>query len=132
MENWAGSGTNLWLLFMGVLTLVASIVANIEVASRPFRTLGKKLKALLDMPMALEALSLHVEVELKSVNERLERMQIKSLARIIADVCMPIDARHDAAVEYLRLGGNGAIKQIYEDDIIPAYSEWLKERSGVK
>lgn len=119
-------------LFIAGVVLIASLISNVEIIAGFFQRIARKVGALFDMPEALEELSARFEHEIELVNNKLHAMQIKNLARIVADNCLPIEARYEAANEYLALGGNGSIKRLFEDEVIPAYNTWLTDRQGIQ
>lgn len=114
----------LWAVF---ISNVEKIAQGMRTLFRPLTRVYKRVTALLDMPDALVSF----QVQIDGIRSDMRSMKLKSLARTIADVSMPIEARYEAGCEYLSLGGNGAIKRMFNEEIVHAYTEWLKARNGV-
>lgn len=113
----------------GVATL-ALLMKNIETIGKPFVAFGRRVRDLVNMPVALNDMQCSLQKQIDGINDTIRMMHLQDLRCIIANPEKPIETRYEAGRDYVLHGGNGAIKHMYEDEIIPAYNKWIKERKG--
>lgn len=121
------------LIAVGIagLATFAGLVQNSEKIGSFFSPARKRFMSYVHLPDTILELNEALQCQIAELSCRLDDQHKKQLARDIANPDMPIEERYAAGCEYLDIGGNGAIKHMFETEIIPSYNRWLSSRNGV-